>query len=322
MGVTYPGGLPRVAVAVDGGASKTDAAIVRLADRSVLGRNRGPGCSHHDIGPDAATAIIDATVTAALRDAGVHPDQVIHAGCYLTAIDLPDEEVLMRDLLSRTGWGAQSIIVDNDLFALLRAGTDEPDAAVVICGTGINGLATRRDGTTARIVALGHCSGDWGGGAGLVEEALWMAARAEDRRGEPTALREAVLRWSGATSVHDVSVAVHRNQMNVADWRSNVPEIFALAHLGDRMAVELVKRQGREIGVLAASLLERLDLQDSDAPVVLGGGIAASGDALMLGEARLHLAKRAPHARLIDLATPPIEGAIRLAVASAEALLT
>jgi N-acetylglucosamine kinase-like BadF-type ATPase len=307
----------RVVVAVDGGASKTDAAIIGVDGRQVLGRHRGPGCSHHEIGPDHAANVIDAAVTAALEESGVHADQVVHAGCYLTAIDLPDEEVLMKDLLSRTGWGARSLIVDNDLFALLRAGTDEADAAVIICGTGINGLAVRKDGTTARIVALGHCSGDWGGGAALVEEALWMAARAEDRRGEPTALREAVLRWSGATSIHEVSVAVHRQLMDVSEWRSNVPEIFALAHQGDRMATELVRRQGREIGILAASLLERLELQNGDVPVVLGGGVAASGDAILLAEARLAMAPRAPRARLIDLATPPIEGAIRLAIASA-----
>ena len=86
------------------------------------------------------------------------------------------------------------------------------------------------------------------------------------------------------------------------------------------MSVKLVERQGREIGILAASLLERLDLQHADVPVVLGGGIAASGDALLLQEARLIMEERAPRARLVNVATPPIEGAIQLAVASAKAI--
>ena len=317
MGVTTHRTLPRVVVAVDGGGSKTDAAIIRLDDGRVIGRHRGPGCSQHDVGHDRATEVIDAAVTAALAAAGALADQVIHAGCYLTAIDLPDEEVTMKSLLSSTPWGARSLIVANDLFALLRAGTDEPDAAVVICGTGINGLAKRSDGAIARILALGHCSGDWGGGAELVEEALWMAARAEDGRGAPTALREAVLRWAGATSIHDISIGVHKKEIDVAAWRSKVPEIFALAGRGDRMAVRLVRRQGTEIGILAGALLERLGLQDADVPVVLGGGIAASGDALLLTEARRIMEERAPRARLLNVSTPPIEGAILLAIDSA-----
>ncbi|MFC7586672.1 hypothetical protein ACFQYP_25240 [Nonomuraea antimicrobica] len=34
----------------------------------------------------------------------------------------------------------------------------------------------------ARFPALGRISGDWGGGQGLAEEALWHAIRAEDGR--------------------------------------------------------------------------------------------------------------------------------------------
>ena len=82
--------------------------------------------------------------------------------------------------------------------------------------------------------------------------------------------------------------ACTRRSAACSTWRSKVPEIFALAGRGDRMAVKLVERQGREIGILAGSLLERLDLQHADVPVVLGGGIPTSGDALLLhAEARL-----------------------------------
>jgi N-acetylglucosamine kinase-like BadF-type ATPase len=306
-------GAHDVVVAVDGGGSKTDVAVVSRRHGEVLGRSRGPGCSQHDLGLERAALVVDDCVQAALDDAQIDAGAVVHAGCYLTAIDLPDEQAAMSALLAQTSWGARSLVVENDLFALLRAGTEERPAAVVVCGTGINGLAVAGDGTTARIVALGRCSGDWGGGAELAEEALWCAARAEDGRGEPTGLRDAILRWSGDACLDDVSIGVHRGRLDPAAWSEHVPEIFALAAAGDHVARGLVERQGREIGLIAVSLLERLHLRDQVVPVVLGGGIGSSGDPVLLTAIAEVLADRAPQAMLRIVTVAPIEGAILLA---------
>ena len=307
----------QVVVAVDGGGSKTDAAVVDIRTGTVLGRHRGPGCSHHSIGVDAAVVVVEHCVVSALAAAGRNASDVVHAGCYLTAIDLPDEVAVMHEALSHKAWAQQSLHVDNDVFALLRAGTDSSNAAVVVCGTGINGAAVRSDGETVRILALGHTSGDWGGASGLAEEVLWCAARAEDGRGEPTLLREALLNWTRYSSIHDLIVAIHRGELTSTSWWHRIPDLFAIAAEGDPVAVGLVTRQGSEIGLLAASLLTRLDLLGSSVPVVLGGGIASSGDPLLIAAARLALSTRAPLATLSIVNQTPIAGAIQLALSAA-----
>ncbi len=43
----------------------------------------------------------------------------------------------------------------------------------MVCGAGINCVGVREDGTTVRFAALGHISGDWGGGGHLWQEAMW-----------------------------------------------------------------------------------------------------------------------------------------------------
>jgi len=306
----------QVVVAVDGGGSKTDAAVVDALTGEVLGRSRSGGCSHHQIGIPAAVQVVDAAVTGALAAAGVDPSAVSHAGCYLTAIDLPEEQSAVHAALSVLPWARRSLVVDNDVFALLRAGTDAPDAAVVVCGTGINGVAVRADGESARVLALGQISGDWGGASGLAEEVLWYAARAEDGRGEPTALRDALLRWTGRASVHDVTLAVHTGELSVSHWWGRVHEVVAIADAGDAVATTLVQRQGEEVGLLAASLLTRLGLQDDAVPVVLGGGIGAAGDPLLVAAAERTLAERAPRATLTIVSAPPIDGAVHLALES------
>jgi N-acetylglucosamine kinase-like BadF-type ATPase len=302
-------------VAVDGGGSKTDVAVVDPATGATLGRHRGPGCSHHQVGLDLAVERIDTSVRAALREAAASPEDVVHAGCYLTAMDLPSESALMRERLSVLPWARESVTVDNDVFALLRTGTESPDAAVVVCGTGINGAAVRADGAVARIIAFGQVSGDWGGGSGLAEEILWHAARAEDGRGEPTVLREALLEWTGRASVQDVSVAVHAHELSVSSWWDRMPELFRFAHAGDAVATELVRRQGEEIGVLAATLLERVELDAAPVPVVLGGGIGSSGDAILEGAILLALRRRCPRAQTLVVRDAPLVGAVRLALA-------
>lgn len=304
-----------VVVAVDGGGSKTDVVVADAASGAELARRRGPGCSHHAIGVPRSVAVIDAVVTEALAAAGAAPGDVARCGCYLTAIDLDAEQTAMHEALSALPW-ARGLVVDNDVYALLRAGTDAPDAAVVVCGTGINGAAIRADGATARILALGQRSGDWGGASGIAEEVLWHAARAEDGRGEATVLRGALLEWTGRTSVRDVITDVHTGRLDVATWWSRVPDVMRHAHDGDAVARSLVMRQGSEIGVLAASLLDRLGLAGSAVPVVLGGGIAASGDELLLSATASALHERAPQARILVCRRPPVEGALELALAA------
>jgi N-acetylglucosamine kinase-like BadF-type ATPase len=117
--------------------------------------------------------------------------------------------------------------------------------------------------------------------------------------------------------VHDVILAVHRGELAVSSWWARTPEVFALAEEGDPVAAAIVLRQGDEIGVLAGSLLERLGLELSSVPVVIGGGIGASGDPLLLEGARQALAVRAPSATLSIVTAAPITGAIDLARADA-----
>ena len=56
-------------------------------------------------------------------------------------------------------------------------------------------------GGIVRFPSVGVISGDWGGGGTLGTEALFLAVRAEDGRGQPTALREAIMEHFGTASV-------------------------------------------------------------------------------------------------------------------------
>jgi hypothetical protein len=89
-----------------------------------------------------------------------------------------------------------------------------------------------------------------------------------------------------------------------------VPELLALAGDGDRVAQGLVRRQGCEIATCAAAVLQRLGLADRAVPVVIGGGIGASGDPLLTAAIAAGLAERVPQARWQLLDRAPVLGAV------------
>ncbi|MEY9967249.1 N-acetylglucosamine kinase-like BadF-type ATPase [Streptacidiphilus sp. MAP12-16] len=302
-------------LAIDAGNSKTDVALVS-AEGQVLGTARGGGFVPHLSGADAAVAALAPLVARAAAEAGfdLTADRgplVSHVSACLANADLPIEEQRLQEAIAAHGW-ARTAVVANDTFALLRAGTDAPRGVAVVCGAGINCVGLLPDGRTARFPALGMITGDWGGGGGLANEVMWAAARAEDGRGPHTALASAAAAHFGLPSVGAVAEAVHLGAIAEDRLHELVPVLFATAEAGDTTALELVDRQADEIVRLAVVALRRLDLLDSPADVVLGGGVLASRQPLLLDGVNARLAADAPYAMPRIVTTPPVVGAALL----------
>jgi N-acetylglucosamine kinase-like BadF-type ATPase len=200
------------------------------------------------------------------------------------------------------------------VFALLRAGTDSPDAAVVVVGTGTNAAAVRADGERFRYLALGRISGDWGGGTGIAEAAVWHAARAADGRGPATALQEAVLRRAGLPSMAAVSVALHDGRLDYLRLADLARDVLAAAAAGDAVATEVRRRQAEEVAVMARAALHALGLADRAVPVVLGGGVLRAGDPGLDTDVRQALTRELPRATPVVASTAPVLGALLLAL--------
>src|SRR5439155_9170411 len=101
---------------VDGGNSKT-ALLVATTEGEIVASVRGPGTNSHAVGAEAVAEVIVALVA----ESGA-PLPVDHAVFILCGADVPsDIEELERAIDGRV-W-ARRRTVDNDTFALLRAGT-------------------------------------------------------------------------------------------------------------------------------------------------------------------------------------------------------
>jgi N-acetylglucosamine kinase-like BadF-type ATPase len=294
-------------VGVDGGNSKTEL-LAATTDGAVLACVRGPGSNSHAIGAEAVGDVIAQLVAEAGIDA-----QADYGAFFLCGADVPEDVAELDAVVVARGFARRSF-VENDTFALLRAGTDRADAIAVICGAGINCVGRSAAGRVARYPALGWETGDWGGAEMLGRDALFLAARAEDGRGEPTALVELIRSCFGAPSVEAVGTDVHYRRLPQTRLGELAPLVVAAAAAGDTVARSLVERLADEIALLVRRALH--DLQVDEADVVLGGGMLRSGE----GHLWERVVKRLPAGtRPLALRAAPVLGAGLAALDAASA---
>jgi len=306
--------LPAV-LAIDGGNSKTDVALVG-ADGTLRGRARGPGVPTKL--SQQTIARLAPVVRAAAADAGLPaagPAVAGHTVACMANADLPDEEQMLSEMLGAQGWSATTQVA-NDTFAVLRAGLAYPAGipwgVAVTCGAGINCVGLAPDGQTARFLAFGTISGDWGGGLGLGSAALWWAIRDEDGRGPQTALRGALAAHFGVAEVSDITIGIHRGRIDFDSLHEFVPVLFAVAEAGDGVARDLVSRMADEVCAMSLALIRRLGLTGLATPVVLGGGVLTARDPLLIGWIAERLGAAAPAATVHVVDVPPMAGAALL----------
>jgi N-acetylglucosamine kinase-like BadF-type ATPase len=300
-------------LAIDGGNSKTDV-VLGTADGRVLGFVRGPGSSPHNIGLADAMAVLDSLIRAVRARAGLPAATAVDLiTVYLAGADLPVEVDRLHTAVSGMSWAATAV-VDNDTFALMRAGSCLPDTIAVVCGAGINCVGRAADGRTARFPALGDLSGDWGGGHHLAERALWYAARGEDGRGTPTALSAAVAQHLGRPTVESVATGLHLGEIPMSAVHELSPVVFAVATTGDPVAGRLIQRQVDEILALHRVAAERLGIRFLPHALVFGGGVLRARHPLLHEPVLAGILAYSPLVDVTVLTDPPVVGAALLAL--------
>jgi N-acetylglucosamine kinase-like BadF-type ATPase len=299
-------------LAVDGGNSKTDLALVE-ADGSVLALVRGPLSSPQHLGVDGCLTVVGGLLAEAVHEARLDDDadRIAQVAALLMAgVDFPAEEDALRAAVEDRDW-AREVHVDNDTFAVLRAGTERGWGVAVTCGAGINCVGVSPDGRHARFPALGAITGDWGGGYDLGLAAVSAAARSEDGRGPRTSLERAVPAHFGLKTPSDLAEAIHGGRLDERRVIELAPLVLAEGS-DDAVAAEIVQHLASEVVALARVALTRLDLTNQPVEVLLGGGVLQDVDGDLLRTIDSGLREAAPEVTVRPTASAAIVGAALL----------
>ena len=292
-------------LAVDGGNSKTDVALV-APDGALIAHARGPLSSPHHVGLDGCLGVLERL----LDDVGLDGARADVAQVLLAGLDLPEEEDVLRQAVEQRQW-ANTTYVGNDTFAVLRTGTDAGWGVAITCGAGINCVGVGPDGARARFLALGDISGDFGGGYGVGITALGAAVRSEDGRGPHTLLEEIVPAHFRVETPSALARAMHFGIIEQRRVAELAPAVLDAA-TRDVVAASIVDRLVDEIVALARAAATRLGLLDRQVEIVVGGGMMRGADDALLGRIQHALHEVGTGLTLRRTATPPIVGAALL----------
>src|SRR2546428_3077882 len=217
----------KTVLAVDGGASKADPALVDVRG-TVLAAMRRRGSFHFGLGYNGSLNSLTDAIKAIPRRRGVGSSPAIAAlGVFcLAGADIPIDDRRIAAELEGQGW-TRKTMVRNDTFAMLRAGTERGWGVAVVCGTGLNCAGVGPDGRVVRFPSFGELSGDRAHGGGwLGRSALGVSIRARDRRGPRTILERLAPAHFGKSSPTAVMEAVYLGKLDEGRPRELAPAGF------------------------------------------------------------------------------------------------
>jgi N-acetylglucosamine kinase-like BadF-type ATPase len=268
----------------------------------VLGFARGPLSQPDYIGVAASVDVLDPLAA----EVGAPADLAV---LLIAGLDFPDEEEAYQAEAEQRGWAGE-VIVGNDTYAVLRAGTERGWGIAVTCGTGMNCVGVGPDGRRVRFPSLGAISGDVMDGAPAVGlAAVSAAARSEDGRGPKTELERLVPAYFGLDSPVALARALESGGVPMRRLGELGPLVFAAAD-SDMVAGEIVDRQAAEVVAFVRAAFNRLELAGEVVDVVLGGSVLQSGNGRLLAGIEAGLRSVGPRLSPVVARSRPIVGAV------------
>lgn len=301
-----------IALAVDAGNTKTEAAVVDASDGRVLAISRGGvGDIYSPAGPAAAGEVVTDVVTAALAEAGIEARAVAHAAFRLAGVDWPEDERFWRDLVDRT-WPGLSASIKNDGHLFTYLADPSGNGVSVVLGTG---------GAIGGAGPAGEFAASWWlqhpmGAGGLVMEAIRAAALADLGLATRTRLEQLLPELLG---VDDIGGVLHATTGRGSAWHfgrlaSLAPQVMELWGT-DEVLSRIVRSMARHVADYVGAVAVRCGLP-ADFGVAVGGGMIRG--APQIGEVvREELVRALPGTRITITAGTALDGAIRAAVAEA-----
>jgi glucosamine kinase len=234
---------------VDGGGSRCRA---RLEDEygAVLGEgNSGPATTR--LGVDKAWRSIMHACTAAAEQAGLERQDFarMHAGVGIAGLGRRGAETALREIVHPF---ASVRFISDGLAACLGAHSGA-EGAIVVAGTGSIGVGLI-GGHELRFGGYGFPISDEGSGADIGLQAIRLALRAADGRGEISPLIEEIL---GAFDQNAFQAVAWSEQATATDFAAFAPMVLRHAMQGDPIGRRIFERAADAIGDLLDLFLRR-----------------------------------------------------------------
>jgi len=261
----------RYVVGVDGGGSKTTAAVVGEDRRAVATDTAGPA-NARSVGLEPASANIAGAIRAALKDAGIGLDELagicMSLAGFDTDLDLPVPQQAVR-LLGFAG----PAIFENDVVGAWAGATSGEPGIVVISGTGSTALGMNARGEFWRTDGWDTTLGDAGSGYAIGRDGIRAAMAMLDGRKQPSQLAKAFGAAYGIETAADMRRLVDSTPFGKFEIAAFARRVAEVARAGDLAAQEILRQAGRDLGENVAAIVAKLQMRDDAFPVATVGSV-------------------------------------------------
>jgi N-acetylglucosamine kinase-like BadF-type ATPase len=296
----------RLVVGVDGGGTKTNAAVVGDDLREVGTGSAGPS-NYRSVGMEAASQAIQEAVEQALAAARLTLEQV-EAICmclsgFDTELDLPVPQRAVT-LLGFTG----AAIFENDVVGAWAGVTGGDPGIVAIAGTGATALGMNSAGEMWRVDGWDYILGDAGGGYRIGLDGIHAAMKMLDGRMAPTPLLAKMAAFYGvddALGMRRLADSGTLGKLHVADFSRHVSDA---ADEGDSVAQGILRQASDDIADDITAIVAQLRMRDDAFPLGAVGSVFKSEE-YVLKPLQARLAQIAPRATFSTPRYPPEVGA-------------
>jgi len=296
----------RYYLGVDQGGTKTYVAICAENGKIVGKGIGGASIFYLDDLDNASTAVIRRLADEILLDNGLGWDDIEAVCAGLTGADWPFEFPIHKGRLVE-GLGIQDVTILNDCIVALRAGSTEPNRAVVCAGTGLNIALQSASGN--EIIYGYYIPGNLSGGSALGRAAVDAAIAADAGVSGPTLLTCMLLNFTGYASVGKLyeDMTTRRFKLEVSLL---VPGLLETALKGDAVAVSVIDDFAGGVSRYVEAGLTRLGLTDTETEIVYSGGVFKGAGRLISDRITETLSKCYPRLRFVNARNEPVCGAL------------
>jgi len=295
---------------VDGGGTNTRAVLLN-EEKLMIGEGSAGASNPLRVGVETAVSNIFSAVDAACDEANKTRSDIVSAIFGLAGVRRVDLRQRVRERIAQN-LEIKKIEVVTDAEIALYGATLGKAGIVVIAGTGSICYGKNEKGETAVAGGWGPLAGDEGGGASIARRALQEIAKATDGRGNRTRLSEAGIDYFRTSSPENLLTAIYTPQMDNAKIAGFARLVVETAKEGDKIAVEILREAGFELGLAANAVIKKLNLQRGKVPIGYVGSIFRAGE-LITSSLLETVHSLAPKAYLAEPILQPAIAAARVA---------
>ena len=261
---------------VDGGGTKTQAVLFD-EERKVIGEGFSGASNPLRVGVETAVTNIFQATDAACDAANKSRGDVVAATFGLAGVRRADLRQRIRERLAQN-LKIETVEVVTDAEIALFGTTLGKAGVVVIAGTGSICYGCNEAGETAIAGGWGPIAGDEGGGASIARRGLQAIAKSSDGRGEFTKLSDAGISYFRTSTPENLLIAIYAPQMDNAKIAGFARLVVETAQAGDKVAVEILREAGLELGLAVNAVVGKLKLKNKKIPIGRVGSIFRAGE--------------------------------------------